>query len=230
MTDDCQKGWDYTMKKLIFFALIVLMFTSSKALATAQYPDKIVYNGITYSLYSNPMEAYFEKNPGKKPKGEVGSSALWRGYVATFEIVNGSVHLKDIEIRVREDKSKSITGFKSVLEEVVEPGKTLKIDWFSGILVLPEGKLINYVHMGYESTYEKYILLAVEKSNFTSERRFDDKEYEVFKQKQFEEFKKTPAYKKAIDEITKQGNFDPKFADDFLKGFITSYTSKFLVN
>ena len=52
---------------------------------TAQYPDKITYNGTEYSLNSNPLEPYFEKNPENRP--DMVSTALWRGYVGHFEII-----------------------------------------------------------------------------------------------------------------------------------------------
>ena len=74
------------MKTILTF--IVTLFLGINAFATAQYPDKIIYNGKEYDLHSNPLEEYFQKNPDKKPKATMISTALWRGYVATFEIKN----------------------------------------------------------------------------------------------------------------------------------------------
>lgn len=31
--------------------------------ATAQYPDKIIYEGGEYDLHTNPMDVYFRKHP-----------------------------------------------------------------------------------------------------------------------------------------------------------------------
>jgi len=219
-----------TTSQRVYVGLLLLAFMafSSNAFPTAQYPDKIVYKGKEYSLHSNPMEAYFEKNPSKKPQGGVISSALWRGYVATFEIADGSLLLKDVEIQVPEKEHGYV--FKSVLEKVVPSGTRLKIDWFSGLLVLPEGKIVNYVHMGYGSTYERYTLLAVEKGAFKAERNYDHKEYEIFKEKQFNVFRKSDEYKRIAADLKKNRDVDDKFIDDFLRSFITSYTSDFLDN
>lgn len=216
--------------KLTLLILFVL-FCSIQAFATAQYPDKIIFEGKEYALHTNPMDDYFEKFPNRKPKGGIMSSALWRGYVATFEISGGELFVKDVQIQVAKGNSQNLEiEWKSVLQSVVPDGQKLKVDWFSGLLVLPYGKLVQYVHMGYGSTYENYILIPVKNGNANAERRLNAEQYEAFKTKQFEAFKKTDEYKQLIEKMKKEGNYDPKFANDFLRGFITSYTSTFLVD
>jgi hypothetical protein len=213
------------------FLFLFLLLCSTQVFATAQYPDKIIFEGKEYALHTNPMEAYFEKFPERKPKSGLISSALWRGYVATFEIEGGEMFVKDVEIQVTKPSSESFkTEWKSVLSSVVPDGQKLMVDWFSGLLVLPYGKVINYVHMGYGSTYENYILIPVKEGKASAERRMNAKQYEAFKTKQFAAFKKTEEYKQIIESMKKEGNFDPKFADDFLRSYITSYTSTFLVD
>lgn len=220
------------MKTKILLILVVILLGTVNLFATAQYPDKIFYNGKEYALHSNPMEEYFQKFPDKKPKSGIISSALWRGYVATFEIADNSLYLKDIDILVsKKTKDNSFeTEWKSVLSEVVPDNKKLKIDWFTGLLVLPFGEIVNYVHMGYGSTYENYILLEIDKGDFKLSKEYDYKGYERFKERQFQAFKKTEEYKKLIEDMKKKGDYDEKFADSFLRSFITSYTSKILVD
>lgn len=218
--------------KLVTF-LFVFLFSGVAVFATAQFPDKIFYNGKEYSLHTNPMEEYFKKFPDKKPKTGMVSSALWRGYVATFEISENALYLRDIQIEVRKaDSDKPFeTEWKSFLPEIAPAGQRLKIDWFTGILVLPHGKLVNYVHMGYGSTFENYILLEIDRGDFKRAKDFDHKEYEAFKEKQFAAFKKTEEYKKLADDLKKRGDeYTDDFIDSFLKGWIVNYTSKFLVD
>jgi len=212
--------------------LLAVLFGVNQALATAQMPDKIFYNGQEYALHSNPMEDYFEKFPDKKPKTGMVSSALWRGYVATFEISDGALVLKDIQAEVpKKDSGKSFdTEWKSFLSDIAPDNKRLKIDWFTGILVLPYGKLINYVHMGYGSTFENYILLEINNGDFKQSREFNHKEYEKFKERQFEAFKKTGEYKKLYDDLKKREGSTDEFINSFIKGFVVSYSSKILVD
>lgn len=221
------------MKFFRIIAIVAVFWSVAiSAYATAQYPDKIIYNGQEYMLHSNPMEAYFEKNPSKKPKSGIISSALWRGYVATFVIDGNKLLLKDIQIMVRKHTADGSfeTEWKSVVADVVPKSETLKIDWFTGLLVLPHGKQVNYVHMGYGSTYEKYILIEISSGDFKRAKEFEAADYEKFKDRQFEEFKKTAEYKKQIDEARKEKDFDQKFMDEFLRNFVTDYTSRILVD
>jgi len=205
------------------FSFIFLAIFAFKGFATAQYPDKILYQGKEYDLYSNPMEAFFEKNPDKKPKGGANSTALWRGYVATFEIRDNILYVKDIKIQL------SSNEWKSVLSEVFPNQKNIKVDWQTGILVVPHGKLVQYLHRGYESTYEKYILLEISQGNLTKEKQLSLKEYEIFKEKQFEAFKKTTQYTTIKEELKAKGNTDYSI-DSYLKRFVFDYSSKILVD
>ncbi|MBF0104560.1 MAG: hypothetical protein HQM16_04450 [Deltaproteobacteria bacterium] len=129
--------------KTLIATIIMMALAVPHAFATAQYPDKIVYNGKKYALYTNPMESYFNQHPSKRPKGGVDSTALWRGYVATFEIRDQTLLLKDIEIEVltKTKEHNNEYQWKSVINKIVHKGQTLPIEWFTGTLVLPSGQL-----------------------------------------------------------------------------------------
>ena len=75
--------------------VLTILLAASSAFATAQAPDKIIYKGQEYSLLVNPMEAYFDMHPERRPRGRM-STALWRGYVATFQVRGERLVLKDI--------------------------------------------------------------------------------------------------------------------------------------
>jgi hypothetical protein len=213
-----------------FLTSCIAILTSLCALATAQFPDKIIYNGKEYSLHSNPMEEYFRKYPDRKPKNGIMSTALWRGYVATFEIRDSQLFLKDIEIEVRDTtgKEKYKTKWISAMKEVLPAGETsIKIDWLTGILVIPYGKIVDYVHMGYASTYENYILLEIQTGKLNKEKKFGYKDYTRFKDRQFEAFRKTDEYKKLKLDLLKKDGYTDEFVDSFLKDYIIAYTSRF---
>ncbi|MBW8522407.1 hypothetical protein K0U91_07965 [Chryseobacterium chendengshani] len=212
-----------------FFTLILNLFLGINVFATSQYPDKIIYNGKEYDLLSNPLNAYFEKHPDRIPKGGVMSSALWRGYVATFEIKDNQLFLRDIKIQYHDTTSKDNYPYKwrSIFKEVFPDQKDVKIDWLTGLLVVPHGEIVNYVHMGYGSTYENYILLEINTGDLKKEKRYNYKEYEKFKEKQFQGFKQTDYYKKIKTDLQKDGSSE-EFVDSFLKNFVTEYTSKIL--
>ena len=216
----------------LLFAVLVCGLFVTQAFGTAQAPDKIWYEGKLYSMQTNPMEPYFAKNPDKKPKtGGIFSSGLWRGYIATFEMADGGLFLRDIEVMAANPDKQHDYIFKSVIDEVVPKGQRLKIDWFDGLLVLPHGKLVDYVHMGYGSTFENYILLEIAAGDLKRSKSFDHKQYEAFKHRQFAEFKKTEEYRKLIKDMKKDAaDWDQKMTDSFIRSFVTNYTAKILVD
>jgi hypothetical protein len=176
------------------------------------------------------MENYFVQYPDKRPEGGM-STALWRGYVATFEIKDNQLYLNDIEVMngyTLNDKGYSVTTWKSVLNEVFPNQELIKIDWMTGLLVIPYGEMVNYVHMGYGSTYTNYILIEIDKGNLKRVKKFKYKQYEKFKEKQFQAFKKTEEYEKMKTDFKKEDNYDEKFVDSFLRSFVIEYTSKIL--
>ena len=211
----------------ILITILISVFSFTKVSATAQYPDKIFYNNKEYSLLTNPLEKYFEKNEDKRPKGGVISSALWRGYIATFEVNENQLFVKDINIQIWNEKSDS-SEWKSVINEVFPQIEQRKIEWFNGLLTLPYGEQINYVHMGYGSTYENYILIEIEKGKSTKSKELNFKEYENLKEKQFEVYKKTDEYLERKKELKKDG-WKQKDIDGFLRSFVNEYTEKLLV-
>ena len=211
------------MKALI--SIIITFFFISELFATAQYPDKIIYNNKEYSLLTNPLEKFFDKNEDKVPKGGVISSALWRGYIATFEIVDNQLYVKDIQIQIEKNDDYE---WKSVINEVFPDISERKLDWFSGLLTLPFGKIINYVHMGYGSTYENYNLIEIANGKSINFKSFNYKEYENFKNKQFELYKKSTEYKTRKRDLKVEG-WKEKDIDSFLRSFVIQYTEKLLL-
>lgn len=221
------------MKKLILISLIVCSFgfTNVKSLFTAQYPDLIKFNGTEYSLNTNPLEPYFEQNPDKRPQWF--STALYRGYIGHFEIIDSTLFMTDISQPRRVKDKDGKTSFKniSIKKRIFPEIDTLKINWFSGILILPYGELVEYVHQGYASEYSDYYLLEINDGNFIKSKNFNRREFRKFKKRQFEAFKMTEEYKTQFGNLVKSyPGSDEKFIESFLEDFIINYTSKFLID
>ena len=50
---------------------------------------------------------------------------------------------------------------KSVLKALFGDDASRVATWFTGHLIVPTGEIVNYVHMGYGSTYSSYIVVTV---------------------------------------------------------------------
>lgn len=166
------------------YILTVLFFIQGIfSFATAQIPDYLVHNGITYALHVNPMEEYFSEYPERRPQSAWRSSALWRGYVAIFEIIDNELFVVDIQVQsvlstqLELETGKFNTEWVNVTAECLNGENRKKVSWFNGLLVLPHGELINYVHMGYQSTYEYYKIIEIENGNYINEYDLNYKEH-----------------------------------------------------
>ncbi|MCK5814175.1 MAG: hypothetical protein KAH03_07940 [Cocleimonas sp.] len=173
------------MIKLVV-TIFFIIFTAN-ASATAQYPDILIYKGKTISIFTNPLELYFDKNHAK-PKifSKTQCTAIWRGYIATWEIKNNTLYLSSLtDGSCGEDPS--IIPLNAIFKEKKTP---IKASWFSGVIRVPFGKRIQYVHMGYNSVYEKELYLTIKKGNILKielqeRNKITEKEFE-----QLEDWKK----------------------------------------
>ena len=139
---------------------------------TAQMPEKILYEGESGFLFTNPLEASFGKdNP--RPGFAAPHTACWRGYIGSWEIREDTLYLVDIKAWIRDRDGKAAP----VEFEALFPGKAkpLKADWFTGTLRIPRGKPIRYVHMGYQTMYEEEMLLRVEAGKVTDRQQIDNR-------------------------------------------------------
>jgi len=121
---------------------------------TAQSPERIFYMGKKLFLCTEPLEEYFSKG-GIRLSLRRSSTALWRRYIGSWEIVDDRLYLTALDGWL-EDGTK-------VTAAMIFPGFPEKVfaQWYSGQLCIPQGELLKYVHMGYGSTYERDLLLEV---------------------------------------------------------------------
>ena len=184
---------------IIKIILIITLFFLHK---TAQKPDRLLFKGQEYNLFTNPLEPYFEKYPDKRPDNKTyQSSTLWRGYIATFKITEDSLFIVKYILVKKWNKEQGIVE-ASVLNNIFNDSKVI-VKWFSGLLVIPEGKMIKSVLMGYASEYEKYKIFHIDSGIYKSVREYEHAEYIAFKKRQFESFKKTKNYLKQFDNLNK---------------------------
>ena len=86
------------------------------------------------------------------------STACWRGYQGTWEI--------------REEKF-TLTGVQGKFRLTGE--EPLWADWFTGVLRVPVGARLRYVHMGFGSVYEQEKHIQVEKGVVVATRILDNR-------------------------------------------------------
>jgi len=123
---------------------------------TAQIAEKLRYQGQDLAMTTEPLAAYFElggSNPGFAPT----STALWRGYVGQWEILDRRLYLISLSGKLEDGTSAHLS---SVFPDY--PDRVFA-HWFYGRLRVPQGRLIQYVHGGYASVYEKDWFIDIER-------------------------------------------------------------------
>jgi hypothetical protein len=97
-------------------------------------------------------------NPGFGQEWPLDCTALWRGYIGTWEVLGDRLYLVAIHKLV-------LNGPGTNFLETVFPGYPDRVfaHWYSGTLRIPQGNTLKYVHMGYQSTYERDMLIEVER-------------------------------------------------------------------
>lgn len=135
---------------------------------TAQIPDRLIHHGKTLSLCTTPLDAYLARLPkNRRPKFAVTCSVNWRGYIATWEFIDRSLYLVDIEGLVS-DESGSLHD-ATLARCFPHRERPILATWVTANLRSPEGRLRNYVHYNFLSQYERDRIFLVQNGNLHEE-------------------------------------------------------------
>lgn len=217
-------------------ALVVAVFALPQfAHGTAQMPDKLVLDGEEVALHTNPLQPYLYAHRDELPKFRPMTTANWRGYVATFAIRDGLLIVDKVEVRVQD---KSVEPRKppegedyrleppmvDIVTEVFNGRDDVPATWYSGALVIPRGEIVDYVHMGYGSTFERYTLLSVQAGRIVERLDLNAEEFITYRRTRFEAFKATPAYSEMLEDvISGEHPMEPAAAEEFLYQYKAEY-------
>lgn len=121
---------------------------------TAQISESIIYEGENRSLLSCPLSDFFSLSDTPSPF-QMNCTALWRGYLGSWEIIQGRLYLIEIKAGFDDDNQ---TTLKDIF-----PGFSDRVfaHWYTGELRIPDGEQIQYEHNGFGSQYESDILIQI---------------------------------------------------------------------
>ncbi|WP_432721273.1 hypothetical protein R0381_002586 [Jeongeupia wiesaeckerbachi] len=123
---------------------------------TAQFAEQLHYQGRDVAMHTPPLSDYFAMG-GFSPSFDLSCTALWRGYIGRWEIVDSRLYLLELHGTLRDGTETSVaTLFPDFPDRVFA-------HWYSGTIHIPRGKRLDYVHMGYDSTFEQDLFLDVER-------------------------------------------------------------------
>lgn len=124
---------------------------------TAQAREILIINGKEEAMASEPLKDYLIQH--KDIKFTWANTSCWRGYYGKWKLEEGKLFLIDLEANIPIEENES----KPVDLNYLFPGKTkVFASWYNGTIKIESGKLLKYVHSGYESIYQKELFLFFE--------------------------------------------------------------------
>jgi hypothetical protein len=126
--------------KRLFLILSVIFFASSTAFSTEQYPDRLIIGKDTIYLKSFPLENMIlrlKKSPFDYGKYGFPSTGCYRGYVATWQIIDETLTLNEVKkIDSARTKLDIIEYFKNNGYNPKTINGYIVADWYSDTLKL----------------------------------------------------------------------------------------------
>ena len=137
------------MKKII--AILIVLTCSNFVRATEQMPDYLHYNQKKLTLHTgwghpSPLQTYYYQNDLNYPFS-FWSTANYRGHVATWEIVDDKLYLKEIKIRdnLFAPKEYDVKSKNANFDR----DNSVFADWFSGMIACQESENSYYFYVRY---------------------------------------------------------------------------------
>ncbi|WP_447940656.1 hypothetical protein [Pseudoxanthomonas mexicana] len=208
--------------------LCLAMALAPSVKATAQLSDLLIVKGKEFALNTNPLEAELQKKQWTPPANAVITSANWRGYLATWEIRDDKLFLKDVTITVSDPKEERGMTRKRITGDLYPGAAEVFADWYTGALIVPDGEMTRYVHMGYGSSFDHYQVFRVHAGKVVEHLSMTGAEFEAYKERKFAAFRKTDAYAKAYADFRKEApDLSKAHAEDFIRSyFAETYLSQ----
>tara|TARA_B100000767_G_scaffold79591_1_gene76281 strand:- start:211 stop:642 length:432 start_codon:yes stop_codon:yes gene_type:complete len=134
---------------------------------TAQIREILYYKGVRTVMATEPLCPYLQSR--KDICFNASSTAWWRGYLGTWKINDKRLFLVKLKGYINKD-------YKEVKLDYIFPGKKeVFADWFSGKIRISQGELLQYVHMGYSSVFEKDLFLKFKDGVLIDEETIDNR-------------------------------------------------------
>lgn len=135
----------------VLMLLLGILTSPFRVLGTMQVQDTIRWRGGVSPMENVPLSSLESVQPlGFSPA----STACWRGYRAEWEIREGGIYLMAL-LECHSDRN--------LWNEVFPKEKPpIHADWYSGIIRIPEGELLEYGRMGFASVHriDNYLVIA----------------------------------------------------------------------
>jgi hypothetical protein len=129
---------------------------------TAQIPEQLILDGAQVGMTCCPplpeghprvIEVARDQRPRTDVASLAHSTACWRRYIGTWEVRRHRLYLTDLVGRYE-----------------LTAGGPLPAEWVTGVLRIPRGEPLRYVHMGFASVFGQELHVRIERGLETGRR------------------------------------------------------------
>jgi uncharacterized protein (TIGR02996 family) len=141
---------------------------------TAQLHERLRFRGKDYGMAACPLEGLFH-TLRPRPAFVFLHTACWRGYVGLWEVQDNLLFLTELRGQVSEETAENHRrefGLTDLFPQAPPDG--VLADWAFDWFRVPDGEIQHYVHMGFESKYERDLLLGVHRGRLVAVRTVDN--------------------------------------------------------
>ena len=178
---------------------------------TAQMHERLIFNGEDTSMACCPDLPYkhpriVRTDPAEQArdgdlKSDIFSTCCYRGYVGTWEVEDGRFFL---------------VGIRGIYKLV--GNEPLFADWFTGVLRIPRGEGLKYVHGDFLSVYEEEVRVRIERGVVVETRVTDNRPLSGPASSHYNQgwaWLLTRDHEKAIAAFSKAVQLRPDYADAY---------------
>lgn len=162
--------------RAIFTALLLATLNlPSLSMATAQIPDEIFVDNEWRPLHAEPLNRLLRQAPEKggialNPKpGRC--TASYRGYQAFWRVVENRLYLEKVVLDPC-DKTPEAVNMEKLFPGKPQP---VQADWYTGVLIIPQGAAKREEYQGYVLDYERYVVMVVKRGEVVSRTDLDER-------------------------------------------------------
>lgn len=139
---------------------------------TAQCPERLIIDGLPHYLYADPLYRLLASRRLTR-LFEAQTSACWRGYCGTWQVIDGRLHLMHINPVGNSDTPLPGDIRCRLLRAVPAREFPVVADWFNGRLKVPSGRRLVYSHHGWSSWHERTRVMTFRHGSLVRDREVD---------------------------------------------------------
>lgn len=174
------------MKQIYFISIFLF---SQLIQAQVYMPDKIIYNNQEFNYRFHHLEQYFNYYPEKRIIPTKDSTIIHRGYIATYEIFENELFLREIETTNKKNNQ------KVSVRDKFSPSKEQRIPlrWVNGVIQIGLGT-DDFKKDSIHPMNDSNLIIEINRGKIKRHLYLGKEEMRIFKNFQWNKYKNTHEY------------------------------------